>query len=175
MSNAIRGFIPLKEYDIADTQLAIIGNSEVIYVGDAIVPGATSHAPYVYRAAGTTGVVLGVVVAIEGVPGQANVTELNNVTAGASNETTPVYYARYIPLTAPGIKFSAQLSGAAGTTNYSKAPGSFNILSTNSGQLDETTWAAYSTTEKQFFSLGLDPTDTTNQTVIGSFAKTLTP
>lgn len=173
MSNAQRGFIPLKEYDIADTQLAVIANSSAVQVGDALIPGATGHNKAVKGAAGTTGVIIGVCVAIEGLNGF--VQELNSVTAGASNETTPVYYARYIPLTAPGIKFSGQLSNTAGTTTNSDGIGSFNVGGSNSGQLDETSIALFSATEKQFFSLGLDPTDNTNQTVIGSFAKTLTP
>lgn len=175
MANSARGFIPLKDFDVEDTKLAIIANSAALQVGDAVIPGATAHTKAVTGAAGTTGMIIGVVVAIEGAPGQ-HLPELNSVTAGSGNETAASpYYARIIVLTTPGIQFSAQLSNTAGTTTNSDGVGSFNMHSTNSGQLDETSIALFSATEKQFFSLGLDPTDNSNQTVLGSFAKSLTP
>ncbi len=170
-ANTAVGFVPLKEYDVADSMLAVIGASVTLGVGDACQPGATAHTKAVVPA-DNSHVVTGVVVAIEGVNG--TVTELLDVATGSGNETTPVYYARYIPLSAPGIKFSAQLSATAGTTTNSDGQVSF-ALASDAGQLDETSVALFSATEKQFWSYGLDPTDNAKFTVIGSFAKTLTP
>lgn len=163
---------PLKEYPIADQFVAIIGNSQTVKVGGAVTAGATGHSTAVVTGASTTGMLIGVITAILGVKG--TVTELNSVTAGAANETTPVYYAQYIPLSVPGLLFSASLDAAAGTTTDSKGFGSFN-LSSDSSIFSESSFSLWSSSEKQFFSYGLDETDNTNKTVLGHFGGTLTP
>lgn len=172
--NSLTMFTPLVDFPIEDQQVAVIGNSQTIAVGDVLVPGATGHTKFLVTGKNTTGMLVGVATAILGAPGK-QVTELQSVTTGSSNETTPVYYVRYIPLGVPGLKFKATLSAAGGTTTNSDGFGSFNVSATDAGKLDETSIALFSATEKQFFSLGLDQTDNTKLTVIGSFAKTLTP
>ena len=181
-SNTNRGFFPLSDFEMADTFVAVIGASQTLYVGDALQPGATGHTKAVVPA-DTSHVIIGVCIAILGVPG-GHLPEIGgsllggspgSVTTGSGNETTPVYYARFVPLTMPGIKFSAQLSATAGTTTNSDGMGSFALVNGTSGQLDETSVALFSATEKQFWSYGLDTTDNNKFTVIGSFAKTLTP
>lgn len=168
-------FFPLKGFpdDAADFEVRVISLSSTVTIGDALIPGATGHNKSVKGGANTTGVLVGVLVAI--LNATYGPTELNSVTTSSTNESTPVYYAQFIPLTTPGQKFRATLSAAAGTTTDSGGMGSFNLSSTLSGTLDETSIALFSATEKQFFSWGVDPTDPSNLTVIGSFAKTLTP
>lgn len=166
-------FTALKIFPDTDFEVRVIANSQLVTVGDALIPGATGHNKAVLGATNTTGMIIGVCVAIVGFNG--NILELNSVTTGSANETTPVHYAQFIPLSTPGLKFSATLSQAAGTTTNSDGMGSFNMSASVSGKLDETSIALFSSTEKQFFSYGLDSSDTAKLTVIGSFAKTLTP
>ena len=182
-SNSNRGFFPLKDFEQEDTILAVIAASATIYIGDAIYTGATTHTKAVTPAASTADSLTGVVVGIEGVP-SGHLPELGgglvggtpgDVVAGSGNETTPVYYARYIPLTLTNIKFSAQLSATAGTTTDSDGVGSFSIKTSNAGQLDETTIQLFSTVPaKQFWSYGLDASDTAKFTVQGYFSKYFT-
>lgn len=166
-------FTPIREFPSQNLKTAVIAASSTVKVGDALIPGATGHNKYVKSGANTTGMLIGVCVAIAGARGK--VLELSTATAGSGNETTPVYYAVYIPLAAPGLEFSATLSAAAGTTTDSDGIGSFNLSASDGAILDETSIALFGVTEKQFFSYGLDANDNTNKTVIGSFAKTLTP
>jgi hypothetical protein len=166
-------FVPYKGVpdDAAEFEVAVIANSQTLTVGDAIVPAATGHTKAVTGAASSTTTILGVVTAI--LSANYGFTGLQSVAAGASNETTPVYYVQYLPTAVPGVKYKATLSQAAGTTTNSNGIGSFNMYSVN-GKLDETSIALFSATEKQFVSLGLDPSDTANLTVIGYWGKTLT-
>jgi hypothetical protein len=99
------------------------------------------------------------------------------VATGSTNETTPVYYIQFIPLSTPGLLFRATLDAVAGTTTGSDGMGWFDIstTSTKSGYLSEASIAFMAGTAGQFWSWGLDPTDSTNFTVIGSFAKNKTP
>lgn len=168
-------FVPYKGFpdDAADFEVRVIANSSLVTVGDALIPGATGHNKAVLGGANTAGMLVGVLVAI--LNSTYGVTELNSVTTGSTNETTPVYYAQFIPLSTPSLKFRATLSQAAGTTTNSGGLGSFNLSSSLSGTLDETSIALFSATEKQFWSWGIDPTDPTGLTVIGSFNNTLTP
>jgi len=166
-------FTPYKIFPLEDMKVAVISLSSTVKVGDALIPGATGHNKSLKSAVNTTGMIVGVAVAIVGAKG--NVLELNSVTTASTNESSPVYYVQYIPLGTPGLQFKATLSAAAGTTTDSDGIGSFNLSSTDGAILDETSIALFSATEKQFFSFGLDDTDNTNKTVIGVFAKTLTP
>ena len=165
-------FTPLVDFPIEDQVVAVIGNSQTVSVGCALQPGATGHNKFMV-VADSSHMVVGVATAILGAVG-APVAELDSVTTASDNETTGKYRVRYIPLTTPGIKFSATLSAAAGTTTNSDGIGSFSIAS-GGLTLSESSIALFSATELQFFSIGLDPTDNTNKTVLGSFAKSLTP
>ena len=160
-------FVPYKGVpdEAAEFEVAVIANSAALAVGDAIVPAATGHTKAVTGAANNTTTILGVVTAI--LNAGYGFTGLNSVTAGASNETTPVYYVQYLPTSVPGVKYKATLSQAAGTTTNSDGIGSFNMSSSVNGKLDETSIALLTATSKQFISLGLDPSDTAKLTVIG--------
>lgn len=165
-------FIPYKGIpdDAGEFDVRVIGNSKTVTVGDALVTGATTHTKSVGGAASSTTTLVGVLAAI--LNAQYGYTGLNSVTAGSSNETTPVYYAQYIPLSVPGILFLATLSQTAGTTTDSDGMGSFNMYSTND-KLDETSIALDTATLKQFWSKGLDTRDTAKLTVIGHFNPSL--
>ena len=157
--------------DANEFLVATIGNTKTIAVGDALVPLGTGHTKFVGGAASSSTTIIGVCVAI--LNAQNGPTGLDSVTTGGSNETTVVYKAQYLPLTFPGL-WTATLSAAAGTTTDSDGIGSFNLNATNN-TLDETSIALVTATEKQFFSFGLDPSDTTKKTVIGVWCKALTP
>lgn len=161
-------FFPLRALPIGNFKVAVIGNSQTIAVGDAIIAGGTGHNKAVLTGASiTTTPILGVVVSIVGLNG--NVLELQSVTTGSANETTPVHYAQYIP-TIENMEYAATLSAVAGTTTGSDGMGFFNMASV-AGKLDETSIAFIQGTAGQFFSYGLDSTDNTNFTVIGCWTK----
>ncbi len=156
-------FVPLRRPTDIETRKATIGNSITVTIGDAVQPGATTHAGAVV--AGTSGLLLGVVVAIEQ---NGKVSELSAVTTASDNETTNKYVAVYIPTWIP-IEYTATLSAAAGTTTGSNLMGFFNL--TTAATLDETTYVVFSGTAGQFFSYGVTSYSTTN--VQGHFYKTL--
>lgn len=179
-SNTARGFKCISSFEEEDTMRAVIAASQTIYLGDALFTGDTGHTKFVAPADTTSEAVIGVCVALEGVPGghlpeigsEAGVASPGSVAAGSGNETTPVYYARFIPMSLGNLKFAAQLTATAGTTTDSDGIGSFSLKTTNAGQLDETSIQLFSTVPaKQFFSYGLDSTDNNKFTVIGYFSK----
>jgi hypothetical protein len=151
-----------------DTYLrkATIGNSITMAIGDVIQPGATTHAGAVVQ--GTSGLLLGVVLGIEQ---NGKISELGTVTTSSTNETTNTYVAVYIP-TWVVIEYEADLSNVSGTTANSNLPGFFNFVSgTSGGNLDETSYVAFSGTVGQFFSYGVTSYNTSR--VKGHFYKTL--
>lgn len=156
-------FRPLKEVPDHDFKVATIANSQTIAVGDAVVPGGTTHAAAVTGAAGTTNGVLGIVVSIQGPAGK--VLEVTSTTVSSTNETVGGVQAVYIPTYVP-MEYEADLSGAAGTTSNSNLIQMFNLSGSVNGQLDETSTGAYST-PKQFLSYGVTTYSTTK--VIGHF------
>ena len=151
---------------------AVIGNSAVLKVGDAIIGGATGHATAVVGAYNTTGIVIGVVASITGLNGK--VLELDSVTAASNNETTKTYWVTYFP-TYEDYEFTVPLTAAGGTTTDSAGFGFFNLdsASNSNGTLLESSFALWSGTAGQFSSFGLDPLDNTNKSVIGHFNKKL--
>lgn len=145
---------------------ATIGNSITVAIGDAIQPGATTSAGVVVQ--GTTGLILGVVVAIEQ---NGKISELSSVATASDNQTTNKYVAVYIP-TWSDMEYEADLSAAAGTTTGSNLVGFFNVVSaTTGGTLDETSYVVFSGTAGQFLSYGVQSYSTTK--VRGHFYKTL--
>lgn len=146
-----------------DVKFAVIGNSETITKFDAIIPGSTTHAAAVIGAKSTTGLILGVVT---GIYQNGKVLEKNSVTVASNNETVGLISVSYIPAYLP-MEYLADLTAAAGTTNYSNLMQMFNLGSSNA-TLDETSAGVFST-QLQFFSYG---TLTTNGTqVTGVWAK----
>lgn len=164
-------FRPLKAIPIADIKTAVLRNSVTVAVGDALIPGPTAHAKFPLGAASSTTRILGVVISIMGANG--TVTELNSVTTGSSNETTPVYLVQYIP-SYLDIEYEADMSAAIGTTTDSDGVGvSFNLNATNN-TLDETSVALGTATTKQFVSYGQsDVQAAPNTRIVGHWAKTL--
>lgn len=169
-------FKALKKADVLDYKTAPIGNSSVMSIGDVIMPGATTHAGAVVQALnGTsqyTGIVTGVVTAIvvNGKP-----LEKNQVTVASDNETNALISVEYIPAYID-IEYLADMSQGLTTTTSSNLMGMFYLAhgtygtssSTynagttgtttpltldQSGQLDETSYAAF-TTQLQFYSYG---------------------
>lgn len=163
-------FFPLKSIPIGDFKVAVMGNSQTLHVGDAIIAGGTGHNKAALTAANiTTTPILGIVVAIVGLNG--NVLELQSVTTGSGNETTPVHYVQYIPTSVKQMEYAATLSAAAGTTTGSDGMCFFNMSASDAGKLDETSVAFIQGTAGQFWSFGPDSTDNTNLTVIGVWNK----
>ena len=170
-NNLKMSFRALKQVQYNDLKTAIIGNSQTITVGDAIVPGATGHAKAAITGASVSTRVLGVVVAIVGKGG--TVLELNSVTTGSGNESTPVHYVQYIP-SSLDMEYEADMSAAIGTTTDSDGNGvSFNIGST-AALLDETSVALGSATTKQFVSYGQsDVIGAPTTRIVGHWSKPL--
>lgn len=161
-------FIPRKKVDELDYKTAIIANSQTLKVGDVFYFGESSNYAAAYPAANTTGIVAGVVVSILAAPGVSKPLEVTSYAAASNNETVAQVAVEYIPAYIP-IEYLADLSGVAGTTSNSDKPGYFNLSSTLSGTLDETSWGA-PTTQKQFFSYGVTSFNTSQ--VVGKFATT---
>ncbi len=156
---------------IADFKVAVMGNSQTLHVGDAIIAGGSAHNQAALTGASiTTTPILGVVVAIVGLNG--NVLELQSVTTGSGNETTPVHFVQYIPTSVGQLEYVATLSAKAGTTTGSDGMCFLN-MSSDASKLDETSVAFIQGTAGQFWSFGLNPVDNTNLTVIGVWHKTV--
>lgn len=151
-------FKPLRENVWQDTRSALMDNSQVLTIGEAIIPGVQGDTSVVLTAGGTDGAVLGVVVGFKDVAGHS--IELDTVTAEADNITDKKVKAIYVPAHLP-IDWTTDLDAAAETTDNSGAFGNMTIDST--GLLaDESTIAAFSTVENmQLFSYGLTGKDTT--------------
>lgn len=183
-------FTPLKKYDEVDFQVAVIANSQKLTIGDVMMPGATTQAPYATPAInGTsqyTGIMLGVVRSIltNGKPA-----EVNSITVASDNQTTGLYSVEYIPCYYD-IKWLADCSADLGTTTGSdtymamfylgyNSAGHTNTAYGISGQLDETSVAVF-TTQLQFFSYGAYKEGNVNATtgkytqVTGKFCPTKT-
>lgn len=155
----------------------VVGSSALtVKVGDAIVPGATTHTKYVTNAA-ATGPILGIVVNLIFM---GKVAEVNSVTgvntastaAGAlqsnvhnDNETYGYWQVDYIPAYVP-MQFIADVDDTLGTTTDSAGMGYFQVVTTTPGILDESTFVIWSTISSgtsgtsQFFSYGAYPGQT---------------
>ncbi len=155
-------FVPVRRPMDTELKNAVIANSITLAIGDAVVPGATTHAGAV-TLAGATGLILGVVFEILQL---GRFCELSSVTTASDNETTKKYSARYIP-TFISLEYTADLSAAAGTTTSSNLLGFFNLTgATSPSTLDETSYTAFGTAG-QFWSNGV--TSYLNTKVTGHF------
>lgn len=131
---------------------AILSNSITVKVGDAVI--INTAAPHFVTVNGAnTGIILGTVVGIKN--GQANgniFLQESTVTTDSNNQT--VDQVSVDILASQNIAtYIADLDDPAGTTTNSQYFGYFNILASDGGVLDESSYSAG--TEKQFLSYGL--------------------
>jgi len=157
-------FIPNKKVEEQDLKEYVITNSSTVAIGDALIVDGTNKLS-VKGAANTTGIIIGVCVALRS---SNAVLEKNSVTVASDNETVAQIKAVFIPAYLP-IEYTADLSAAAGTTTGSDKMGQFNLSTSLSGTLDETSVGVFST-QKQFFSFG--PTSYSTTKVTGKFSTT---
>lgn len=151
-------FKPLKENAYQDVRSVLMDNSQVLTIGEAIIPGRQGTTSVALTAGGTDGAVLGVVVGFKDKAGHS--IELDTVTAEADNVTDKRVKAIYIPAHLP-IDWQTDLDAAAETTTGSGTFANFTIDST--GLLaDESSEQVFSVVENmQLFSYGLTGKDTT--------------
>lgn len=164
----------------AHTYRALLNNSLTVKVGDVIIPTGSSGIVTNANASVAGDVyVLGVVVGFSKQNGEvistgsdpAN-TPAQLVTA-ANNTTVDKYHAVYVPIL-PHMIWSATLNATAGTTAGSDQPFVFfNLVDARTLNESSVVQATSVSAPLQFFSIGLDPEDTSNKTVIGRFAKAL--
>jgi hypothetical protein len=163
-------FTPLRKIQEWETNTYLGGNSDTIAVGDAVIPGATTHAGAVIHAYGTTGIVTGVATAILAAPGNSKPLEVTSYAFASNNETVAQILVRVVPTFLP-IIYNADGSANFGTTTSSKLQGTFNLSNGTAGVLDETSYGVFST-QKQFASFGVNPLNV--KQVIGKWSSTLT-
>lgn len=144
-------FTPVR-YQLSDVRRALIDNSQNLDKGELLIPGVTSATPVVKTGGGTTGLLLGAVLGIEGAGGK--VLELNSKAVASDNVTNAQIAASYVPLYMVQ-EHKTELDAAAGTTTGSGAFGNFAVDST--GLLaSEASYVVFSTRSAvQMFSLGL--------------------
>lgn len=164
----------------AHTSRALLNNSLTVKVGDVVIP--TGADGIVTNATGSVAgdvYVLGVVVGFSKLNGEVISTGTDpantpaQLVTASDNTTVDKYHAVYVPIL-PHMEFSATIDAAAATTAGSEDPFVFFNL-VDARTLDESTvvQATSGSAPLQFFSVVLDPEDTTNKTVIGRFAKAL--
>ena len=152
-----------------DYKLIRLGNSYAAKAGYPVAAGGTGHNKAVITGASlSTTPLLGVIASIAGAKG--NVLELDGVTAGSGNETTPVYYAYIIPSYLP-IEYYIDLDAVAGTTTGSDGMCYLNTSATE-GKLTESSVAFIAGTQGVVWSWGPDTTyDPTSFTVVGVISR----
>lgn len=152
--------------DMYIIQDAVLSNSITVSVGDAVIINGSAP-EFVTTAAGGTGIVLGTIVTIKGGASQGNTPlQVSTVTTASDNQTVDKISVDILPSQSLTTMI-ADLDDTAGTTANSQYFGYFNLSGTDSGLLDESTYAA--ATEKQFLSYGLVPGSTTQ--VLGVWTK----
>lgn len=133
---------------------ALVGNSTLINVGDAIIIN-TSAPQSVIGAKNTTSYVLGTVRAIVAGPNGGNLPlQTDNYTTASNNLTVAQVQVKVLPsnLTAT---YTADLDAVTGTTTNSQYFGSFNLSATLNGTLSEASYL--DTVAQQFISYGVNP------------------
>jgi len=161
-------FTPLKQIPSFDLKSAIIANSQAVVKYDAIIPSTAGNSAFVLPATNSSGLLLGVAVALEGDNG--TVLELNSKTVASDNQTVAQIAAVYLPSYIP-MEYECLIDDAAGTTTGSGGIGFFTIVAGTAGSLDESTWVASTGTASHFVSFGVTPYSTTK--VFGHIYKTL--
>lgn len=145
---------------------AIIGNSQTLAVGDAVII-ETGNPAAVIGAANTTGIILGTVRAILAGQSQGNFPlQVNSYTAASNNETVAKVSVKILPSMLT-TTYVADLDAAAGTTTGSQYLGYFSLSTTLNGTLHEASYSAG--TPKQFLSYGVNPGNQSQ--VIGTWSE----
>ena len=161
----------LKKTDDLDYKQALLGNSGVYSIGDVIMPGATTHAAAIVGALNGTSKYTGIVTGVlTGIFQGGKPLEISTAyTAGSANETTGAnVYGEFVP-TYIDLEYIVDVSRGLTTTTSSNLAGMFTLgygtygvtsasynsanSATQNSQLDETSYAAF-TTQLQFFSYG---------------------
>ncbi len=141
-----------KTLDIYVIQNVLLGNSLTFNIGDAVIIDPANPSS-VIPGAGTTGILLGTIVAIKNGPAGGNVfLQEQSVTTSSTNRTVEKVSVDVLATDAPGVML-ADLNAAAGTTPNSQFYGYFDLDGTDSGQLDESSYSA--SVEEQFLSYGV--------------------
>jgi hypothetical protein len=160
------------------TRHALLDNSITVKVGDLIRPTTDGDIVTNASVAGDVyvlGLVVGFCKSNEEVisQGQDPSYTPNQLTTAADNTTVAKYHAVYIPIT-PEMEFRMTLDDVAGTTPLSdKAFVWFNLADCRTVNEASVVNVTDTSVPLQVFSLGLDPQDTTNHTIIGRIAKTV--
>ena len=160
------------------TRHALLDNTLTVKVNDLIRP--TTDGDIITNATMTAGVYsLGVVIGfckqngeVIG-QGQDPINTPHQITTEDDNTTDKKYHAMYVPIT-PEMEFSMTLDAVAGTTPLSDK--AFVWFSMADARLVSEASVVHVTgvgVPLQVFSLGLDPEDTTNFTIIGRIALSL--
>jgi len=152
-----------------DLKLVRLGNSYAAKAGYPVAAGGTGHnKACVTGASLSTTPLLGVIASIIGSKG--TVLELDGVTAGAANETTPVYYAYIIPSYLP-VEYYIDLDAVSGTTTGSDGMCWLNTSATE-GKLTESSVAFIAGTQGVVWSWGPDTNyDPTGFTIVGVISR----
>ena len=185
--------VPNKSVELSDLKKVVIAssvgtNAYYLSIGDLIQPDATGHAKFAVPSA-SSGLVLGVVVALEYAGKPAEVLSVKGVNttstaAGASsmnvhndNETTGLWKAVYIPSHVP-MEYKADLSAVADTTTDSGGLGVFfpvlgasASVAQSAGTLNEGAPQLFGGTPTQFVSYGVS-TESASK-VVGYIYKSL--
>lgn len=155
-----------KTLDIYIIQNKILTNSLTFSVGDAVIINTVAP-EFVTVGAGTTGILLGTIVAIKNGPAGGNVfLQTDTITTSGTNQTVEQVSVDILATDAPGIMI-ADLDAPAFTTPNSGFMGYFN-LSATAGKLGEASYLAG--TELQFLSYGVVP-GSNNLQVAGVWTK----
>ena len=161
----------LKKTDDLDYKAAVGGNSITIAIGDAVMPGATTHAGAIVPALNSTSQYTGILTGVcTGIYLNGKPLEVGLYTTSSTNETVANVQIEYAPAYID-LEYIADMSQGLTTTTSSNLAGMFylaygtygttsthynagtNNTLTQAGQLDETSYAAF-TTQLQFFSYG---------------------
>ncbi len=145
-----------------------LANSETFAVGDVIETFTNGFGANPAAAVPVLGVVIslsdGVLPEVKGThtAGATNTSDLQTVTTAADNETTGKFKAQ-VNVSETAV-YSATVSGTLGTTNDSDLRGGrvdIDSANTSFGQVLETTFTRSFATAANFYSHGVDPSDST--------------
>ena len=156
-----------KLLDMYVIENAILTNSLLYTVGDAVIINTAAPQFVTQNGTNTTGIILGTILNFKNGPASGNTyLQVNSITTSSTNQTVAQVSADILP-TADQTVYIATLDANAGTTTNSQYFGYFNVLSGTAGQLHEASYSA--SVEGQFLSYGLVP-GTLNQ-VYGVWTK----
>ncbi len=133
---------------------AVLSNAVTVSVGDAVMID-TGAPQFVTPSASNTGIILGIVVAIKnGMSAGSVYLQEDTITTASDNQTNAQVNVTILPSDAV-TTYVADLDEPAGTTTNSQFFGYFNLVSTDAGVLDESSYDE--SNEEQFLSYGVNP------------------